>query len=160
MSKRKEATMSTVSVEISYYAISKRVRSLLWKYASAIEGADNYRQVYNVKHDPDDEADDTVLQASFNARVDELVLLSRDFSPEKSTGGQKNLSGWIIEIEVSDRWAGDEDTLLSLFERYIIDGVMADWLSVTSPQEAQVYTARLVADTDAINTELYTKTGA
>lgn len=143
-----------VMIEISKPNVKTEFEVLVYKYANAIEGQDNAKAVRNVKSDRiDDVADALLVDNSFDKRLDEVVSLMHDFSVSVNAVGN-NMN---VAFSVPTRWAGLSDNLLSAAKRYIIDGMMIDWLNVTSPTEAAVYTARLPQDKTDILVELYAK---
>lgn len=127
---------------------------MAYKYANAIEGADNAKAVRNVKSDRiDDTADALLVDNSFDKRLKEVVSLMRDFGASATTSGD-NVT---IAFVTTNRWAGTEVSLLSLAKTYILDGMLADWYNSTAPTEAAIYTTRLPQDAVSIHSELYAK---
>lgn len=144
--------MITKSIAISKDDVKAEFEVLTYKYASAIEGDGKPKAVRNIKSDRlDDDADELLVNSSFDRRVDEVVGIMRDFNPITI------LSAGAITVvfEVTGRWAGREESLSSLVDRYIIDGMLSDWLSTTAPSEAAIYTAKLPQDISDIKVELY-----
>lgn len=127
---------------------------MVYKYANAIEGADNAKAVRNVKSDRiDDTADALLVDNSFDKRMKEVVSLMRDFGASATTSGD-NVT---ITFVATSRWAGTEAALLSLAKTYILDGMLADWYNSTAPTEAAIYTTRVPQDAVSIHSELYAK---
>ena len=127
---------------------------MAYKYANAIEGADNAKAVRNVKSDRiDDTADALLVDNSFDKRLKEVVSLMRDFGASATTSGD-NVT---IAFVTTSRWAGTEAALLSLAKTYILDGMLGDWYNSTAPTEAAIYTTRLPQDAVSIHSELYAK---
>lgn len=144
----------TQNIIISKQEIKTEFEVLTYKYANAIEGADNAKAVRNVKSDRiDDTADALAVDRSFEKRLKEIVGIMRDFSPEESVSGENVTLTFVI----TSRWSGTAASLQSLVKTYILDGMLAEWFNVTAPTEAAIYTARLPQDITDIKVELYTK---
>ena len=142
------------SIIISKSAVKTEFEVMVYKYANAIEGADNAKAVRNVKSDRiDDTADALLVDNNFDKRLKEVVSLMRDFGAAATTTGD-NVT---ITFVATSRWAGTEASLQSLVKTYILDGMLADWFNTSAPTEAAIYTARLPQDATNINVELYTK---
>lgn len=140
--------------------LTKSVETLLWKYSNTIEGADNFKQVSNVRTDTvDDNADIRVLLDSFVKRTKHLASIMHEFVINEATE-DVNSHNITIPIRVSGTWGGHESVLKSYLDSYVINGMMADWLSVTSPNEATIYIANMKIDEDNIISELYAVGGA
>jgi hypothetical protein len=147
--------MAQITITIDKGAAVTSVESLLWKYGKSIEGAENYKQVYNTHAAHGSNAvDNKVLTDSFVKRSKEAIELMRDFlyqvvySVDDSTG---------VTLDMPTRWASNAVLLQAAVSRYVEDGMMADWLNVTAPSEATIYTTRLPQDTTDIRVELYSK---
>ena len=142
------------SIVISKSVVKTEFEAMAYKYANAIEVADNAKAVRNVKSDRiDDTADSLLVDNSFDKRLKEVVSLMRDFGASATTSGD-NVT---IAFVTTSRWAGTEVSLLSLAKTYILDGMLADWYNSTAPTEAAIYTTRLPQDAVNINSELYAK---
>ena len=144
--------MQTVIITILEDALAASMESLLWKYGSAIEGADNFKLVYNTKSSRTSNAVDAhVIDDSFETRAQEAIDYLRDFMPEvEETAGAKQ-----ITLSMSNRWSGSQKTLKAAMEKYILDGMMNDWLTATAPTEAAIYGARLDDDVNKIKADIY-----
>ena len=142
------------SIVISKTEVKTEFEVLVYKYANAIEGADNAKAVRNVKSDRvDDAADALLVDNSFDKRLKEVVGLMHDFEADANTSGDNVTVAFVV----TSRWAGNTDTLLSMAKAYILDGMMTDWLNVTAPSEATVYVTRLQSDATDIKVALYAK---
>ena len=132
--------MQTVIVTLSRDEMATSIETLLWKYGSAIEGAENFKAVYNTKSDRSKNAVDArVIDDSWETRSQEAIDALRDFAPSVSeSAGSK-----VVTLSISDRWGGSANTLRGAMERYIVNGMMADWLSATAPSEAPMYANQL-----------------
>lgn len=144
--------MQTIVITISKDSIAKSMETLLWKYGSSIEGADNFRLVYNTKSDSANNAIDArVIDDSWETRTQEAIGFLRDFTPSVTqTAGTKTVS-----VPMSDRWGGNQNTLKSAVEKYILDAMMHDWLTATAPNEATLYENRLAGDERKIKADAY-----
>lgn len=149
----------TINITIGKAEIVKTVESLLWKYGGAIEGAENYKQVWNTKAEHGANAvDNRVLTDSFVLRSREAIDLLREFvdgniSYDAETGSPS------VYLSMPTRWVGSETLLQSVVDGYVADGMMVDWLNVTAPTEAALYATKLQQDKTNIEKELY-KRGA
>ena len=138
--------------------ITKSVGALLWKYGNTIEGADNFKLESNVKIDLSDNADKRTLDDSFFNRTNELANIMREFvSGDVSVAdtGQTPTYNVTIPITMSTTWKGQQRVLKSHCDKYVIDGMMADWLNATAPNEAALYSLALKKDEENIIDELY-----
>jgi hypothetical protein len=100
--------------------------------------------------------DDKVLSDSFTKRSREAIEVLRDFisgdiSYDVHTGNPS------VTLAMPTRWASKETLLQAAVNRYVEDGMMADWLNVTAPTEATIFTTRLPQDETDIRVELYAK---
>lgn len=146
--------MTEISMTFNKSAAVKSVESLLFKYGAAIEGADNYRQVFNTQSDStNDTLDEKAMSDTYDARSKEAFSMLKDFGVEVSLAGDVT----TVSLSMPSRWNGKTAMLQGALERYIEDGMMADWLNVTAPGESSIYTNRLQQDVADINKELYTK---
>lgn len=142
------------SIIISKAGIKTEFEVVVYKYANAIEGADNAKAVRNVKSDRiDDTADALLVDNNFDKRLKEAVSIMRDFGATATTTGD-NVT---IAFVATSRWSGTEASLQSLVKTYILDGMLADWYNPTAPAEAAIYTTKLPQDETNIKAELYTK---
>lgn len=141
-----------VSIQINRDNIATTMETLLWKYGSAIEGAENFKQVYNTQSDrTNNTLDARIVNDSWETRTQEAIDLLRDFSPTVTSGtGTKT-----IAMTMSNRWLGSEETLKAALERYIVDGMMCDWLNATAPNEAPQYSSRIPNDEKKIKDNIY-----
>lgn len=144
--------MQTIVITILKDNIATSMETLLWKYGSAIEGAENFKLVYNTKSSKSTNAVDArVIDDSWETRTQEAIDQIRDFSPEVTeTAGSK-----VVTLEMSDRWEGSGQRLKAAMEKYILDGMMHDWLTATAPNEAALYGNRLGEDGKKIKTNAY-----
>ena len=133
------------------------VETLLWKYGKSIEGDANYKQVFNTQsqHGTYD-VDKKVLSDSFIKRSREAIEMLRDFisgsiNYDATTGDPS------VTLNMPTRWASKDTLLQAAVDRYVEDGMMADWLNVTAPTEATIFTTRLTQDETDIRVELYAK---
>ena len=147
--------MTDITITIDKATVFATVESLLWKYGNAIEGAENYKQVFNVQSEHGaDAVDNQVLSDAFGKRAREAVHSLRDFII-----GSVSYSGGNVSVTLSmpSRWGGEASLLNAAVLRYVEDGIMVDWLYATAPSEAAVYAARLPQDETDIKVELYAK---
>ena len=148
--------MQTVTITIDKTELLKTVESLLWKYGAAIEGADNYKQVFNTKSEHGTFAvDNRVLSDSFGTRSKQAIDIMRDFV-HGNINYDENGSP-TVTLSMPERWNGRAATLSAKLIKYVTDGMMADWLVVTVPAEAPMYSTQLPQDETDIKVELYAK---
>ena len=142
------------SIVISKSGVKTEFEVLVFKYANAIEGADNAKAVRNVKSDRiDDTADALLVDNNFDKRLKEVVGLMHDFGATISTSGDNVTVAFVV----TSRWAGNTDTLLSTAKAYILDGMLADWYNASAPTEAAIYITRIQTDVTNLMNELYKK---
>ena len=144
--------MQTIVITILKDGIATSMETLLWKYGSAIEGAENFKLVYNTKSSKATNAVDArVIDDAWETRTQEAIDFLRDFAPEVSqTAGSK-----VVTLLMSARWGGSQTTLKAAMEKYILDAMMHDWLTATAPNEATLYGNRLADDEKKIKTDAY-----
>lgn len=144
--------MQTIVITILKDGIATSMETLLWKYGSAIEGAENFKQVYNTKSSKATNAVDArVIDDAWETRTQEAIDFLRDFAPDvNQTAGSK-----VVTLQMSSRWGGNQTTLKAAMEKYILDGMMHDWLTATAPNEAALYGNRLADDEKKIRTDAY-----
>ena len=144
----------TINITIVKAELVKTVESLLWKYGNAIEGAENYKQVWNTKAEHLANAvDGRVLEDGFKKRAREAIDLLREFIYREIDYNDDGDAAVVLHMPT--RWVGKETLLQSAVDGYVTDGMMADWLNVTSPTEAAIYSTKLPQDKTNIETELY-----
>lgn len=149
--------MANINITITKADVVATVESLLWKYGKAIEGADNYKQVFNThsQHGVFN-VDNKVLSDSFIKRSREALAVLKEFisgtiNYDATTGDPS------VTLAMPTRWASQQSLLQAAVNRYVEDGVIADWLNVTAPTEAAIYSTRLPQDETDIKVELYAK---
>lgn len=147
--------MITFNLNIVKADLALAMETLLWKYGSAIEGADNFKIVYNTKSDrAHNTLDASIIDNSWDTRSDEAIAFLKEFVSQVTTTASTSK---VIAMSVTNRWGGNQTALFSLVKKYILDGMMSDWLAVTAPSEAPMYSTRLAEDEMRIKAELYTK---
>lgn len=146
--------MQTVFITILKDSIATSMETLLWKYGSAIEGAENFKQVYNTKSSRTSNAVDArVIDDAWEMRTQEAIDFLRDFSPsvtETAGSGSKE-----VTLSMSPRWGGSQTTLKAAMEKYVLDAMMHDWLTATAPNEAALYGNRLTEDEKKLKDNIY-----
>lgn len=149
--------MANINITITKANMVATVESLLWKYGKAIEGDANYKQVFNTQSEHGAyNVDDKVLSDSFVNRSREALEMLKEFisgsiNYDATTGDPS------VTLSMPTRWASKDTLLQAAVNRYVEDGMMADWLNVTAPTEAAVYTTRLPQDETDIRVVLYAK---
>jgi hypothetical protein len=130
----------------------KLFEGLVWKYANAVEGEGNDKAVHNIKADTlNRDIDDFIYNGVTGHRLGEVLSIMHDFGPTMSA----TESQLTISFTATSRWAGSEEAMTTLVTRYMLDGLMVDWLNVTAPTEAAIYATKLQQDKTNIETELY-----
>lgn len=149
--------MANINITISKADMLKTVETLLWKYGKTIEGADNYKQVYNTQAEHSaDLRDNRLLSDSFITRSREAIDILKDFISGTISYDANDGSPAVV-LNMPTRWASQQTLLQSAVNRYVEDGMMSDWLNVTAPTEAAIYNTRLPQDAVDIKVELYAK---
>lgn len=149
--------MQQITITIDKVELLKTVESLRWKYGSATEVADNYKQVYNTKAEHGANAvDNRVLSDSFATRTKLAADMMRDFI-QGNIAYDAETGSPTITLSMPDRWRGRLATLTAKLVKYVSDGMMNDWLTVTAPSEAPMYSTQLQQDETDIKVELYAK---
>lgn len=143
-----------MDIQLAKNKITQSVATLLWKYGNTIENADNFKQVSNVKVDLNDNADARVLSDSFLQRSREVANIVGEFVSGAVTE-DPTTHDITIPMTFSSNWGGQQDILKSFVEKYVIDGMTADWLSATAPNESTVYLLALKRDEEIIISEIY-----
>lgn len=149
--------MANINISISKAAMVASVETLLWKYGKGIEGEANYKQVYNTQSEHSaDTRDNRLLSDAFITRSREAIDLLKDFISGTISYDAGDGSPAVV-LAMPTRWAGQQTLLQAAVDRYVEDGMMVDWLSVTAPTEAALYAARVPQDAVDIRVELYAK---
>lgn len=149
--------MANINITITKANMVATVETLLWKYGKSIEGDANYKQVFNTQSEHGTyDVDNKVLSDSFIKRSREAIEMLRDFisgsiNYDATTGDPS------VTLNMPTRWASKDTLLQAAVDRYVEDGMMADWLNVTAPTEATIFTTRLTQDETDIRVELYAK---
>ncbi|MBO4787018.1 MAG: hypothetical protein J5510_08120 [Prevotella sp.] len=147
--------MQTFNITISKETIAKMMETLVYKYANSIDTEKgNYKGVRNVKSDRvDDVADALVVDGSFGKRCREVLAVVHEFA----TYSDSTPAAPVFSFSIPTRWNGKKEALQAHMEQYVLNGIMSDWLNVTAPSEAAIYTAKLPQDLSDIKVELYKK---
>lgn len=147
--------MQTITISFTKANIITSIESLLWKYGAAVETTENFKTVYNIQSmSRSNNVDLRVLADSFLTRTREALDMLRDFmsgsiSFDSTTGDPS------VTINMSARWLGRQDTLQKALNKYVCDGIMFDWLTVTAPTEAAIYSKQLDIDEKEAKSNLY-----
>lgn len=137
-----------VEIVLDKTSLTKSVETLLWKYGNAIEGADNFKQVSNVKTDTvNDKADKRLLDDSYAKRVNKAADIMREYVTD--------VEGSVIRLALPNNWGGDQKVLKTLVEDYVTNGMMVDWLNPTAPNEAALYGVALKDAEQSVKSEIY-----
>lgn len=144
--------MAIINITITRDTIATSMETLLYKYGSSIENAENFKLVYNTKSSKSvNSVDARVIDDAWETRTQEAIDILRDFAPSVSpTTGTK-----AVTITMSSRWGGSQSTLKAAMEKYILDAMMHDWLTATAPNEAPMYGNRLAEDERKIKVIAY-----
>ena len=146
--------MSTKTINISKHNVKTEFEALTWKYANSIDAENSSKPIHNMKPDRvDDAVDAFVVDAAFDRRMNEVSGFMSDFS---ATASESN-GDVVLTFTVTSRWSGSLPALQSLVKTYVLDGMMAEWLNLTAPGEAAIYTTKLPQDIQDIKAELYKK---
>lgn len=150
--------MTTITIDIVKADMTKDAESLLWKYGIAVENT-GARQANNVKSDSGSRpVDSRLLANSMMKRAAKAADIMHDFSAnvtEAQTADQPPVPVIRFTASVSARWLGTATTLKEALEKYILDGIMTDYLNVTAPSEVQMYSSQLADDINAIRKNIY-----
>ena len=143
---------NTITITLTKEDMLASVQSLIWKHGEAIDNGENYRQVYGVKADGDNNAvDHRVLADAWERHAMDLCDMMRDYGASVTeTTGTKTIS-----LGMSARWASNDNTLKSLCDKYVSDGIIAEWYKAVDPNEAAAYITRMEADRRAIRSNIY-----
>lgn len=134
--------MNNITITIAKGELMKSAESLLWKYGVATENDGNAKQTHNIKADSVGHAVDLrVLGDTFSKRFDQSVDLVRDYLTSVSGADIKT-----VALAFSTRWKGSAYTLQDAVTKYILDGMMTDYLIVTAPNEVKMYESQLEDD--------------
>lgn len=155
--------MRYITISFNKAGILREVETLLYKYGSTIEGADNFKQVYNVKSNSAEATEDAQLMtASFKKMAYKFAGVAKEFlqGPISEITSGNETTGYSMTLALSDNWGSSAPMLQQIADKYVEDGMMADWLKVTAPNEAALYSVALKQDEGEIITELYAVGGA
>lgn len=150
--------MTPITIDIEKAKMTADAESLLWKYGVATEGAGT-KQANNVKSDSGSRpVDSRLLANSMMKRAAKAADIMHDFGTtiaEIATEDTPPVDVVRFTVNVSSRWLGTETTLQEALEKYILDGMMTDYLNVTAPGEVQMYSSQLADDINAIRKNIY-----
>lgn len=147
--------MQNITIDISKSELVKSAESLLWKYGVATDVEKNAKSVNNVKADSVSRpVDARVLKDSFDKRFEQVTNILMDFITDIQHGGYKN-SPISVLLSFSSRWKGKATMLQEAVNKYILDGMMVDWLNVTAPSEATTYLSQIDGDKKNITNIAY-----
>lgn len=150
--------MTTITIDIEKPKMIADAESLLWKYGVMTEGA-GVKQSNNVKSDSGSRTvDGRLLATAMTKRSAKAADIMHDFDAtvtETNNSATPPVAVIRFTVSVSLRWLGTQTTLKEALEKYILDGMMTDYLNVTAPSEVQMYSSQLQDDVNAIKKIIY-----
>lgn len=147
-----------IQIDIVKSDMTANAESLLWKYGVTTENT-GAKQANNVKADSASKpVDNRLLSNSMVKRAAKAADLMHDFGAtmtETQTADTPPVPIIRYTVSVSSRWLGTETMLKEALEKYILDGMMTDYLNVTAPDEAQMFSSQLAEDANTIKNIIY-----
>lgn len=145
--------MQAVTIYINKNNITSLMEALVYKYANMVDNESNPKAVRNIKADiAADTVDQLIAGGYWTRRVNEVIHIMKDFVNSVTDSDEV-----AISLSMTNQWNGNTNALQSLACQYVIDGLMADWLTVTAPAEVPMYANKLPQDEDNIRAEIYSK---
>jgi hypothetical protein len=134
--------MEPITIDIYRDNMTKNAESLLWKYGVAVENT-GVRQANNVKSDSDSRpVDSRLISDSMVKRAAKAADLMHDFgatvAPNSMSDDRPPQPIIRYTVNMSSRWLSSTAILREALEKYILDGIMTDYLNVTAPSEVQM----------------------
>lgn len=131
----------TVTIVIDKTSAIKRFEQAAWKLARMLEQPNSVKQVWNLQADHEEQADNDLMNASFEQHLWEGVyIISEYLASEPSYGTSTHASELTITLTMPSHWVihsapGLKYEMLELVQ----NGMMADWLSDMKPDQAASY---------------------
>ena len=131
----------TVTIVIDKTKAIKRFEQAAWKTARMLKQPNSVEQVWNLQADHEENADNDLMNASFEQHIWEGVyIISEYLASEPSYGTESHSSELTITLTVPSHWVihsapGLKYEMLEL----VHNGMMADWLDSMKPDQSKAY---------------------
>lgn len=131
----------TVTITINKTDAIKRFEQAAWKMGRMLEQPNSVKQVWNLQADHEENADNDLMNASFDKHLWEGVyIISEYLASEPSYGTASHSSELTITLTMPSHWVihsapGMKYAMLEL----VHNGMMADWLENLKPDQANAY---------------------
>lgn len=132
---------NTVTITIDKTQAIKRFEQAAWKTARMLKQPNSVEQVWNLQADHEEQADNDLMNASFEQHLWEGVyIISEYLASEPSYGTSTHASEFTITLTVPSHWVihsapGLKYEILEL----VHNGMMADWLDSMKPDQSKIY---------------------
>lgn len=132
---------NTVTITIDKSKAIKRFEQAAWKTARMLKQPNSVEQVWNLQADHEEQADNDLMNASFEQHLWEGVyIISEYLASEPSYGTSTHANEFIITLTMPSHWVihsapGMKYAMLEL----VHNGMMADWLESMKPDQANAY---------------------
>ena len=131
----------TVTITINKTDAIKRFEQAAWKMGRMLEQPNSVKQVWNLQADHEENADNDLMNASFDKHLWEGVyIISEYLANEPTYGTGSHSSELTITLTMPSHWVihsapGMKYAMLEL----VHNGMMADWLENLKPDQANAY---------------------
>lgn len=131
----------TVTITINKTDAIKRFEQAAWKMGRMLEQPNSVKQVWNLQADHEEQADNDLMNASFEQHLWEGVyIISEYLASEPSYGTSTHANEFTITLTMPSHWVihsapGMKYAMLELVQ----NGMMADWLENLKPDQANAY---------------------
>lgn len=131
----------TVTITIKKDDAILRFEQAAWKMARMLEQPNSVKQVWNLQADHEENADNGLMNASFEQHLWEGVkIISEYLSSQPTYGTGSAANDFTITLLMPSHWVihsapGMKYAMLEL----IHNGMMADWLENMKPDQANAY---------------------
>lgn len=131
----------TVTITINKTDAIKRFEQAAWKMGRMLEQPNSVKQVWNLQADHEEQADNDLMNASFEQHLWEGVyIISEYLASEPSYGTSIHANEFTITLTMPSHWVihsapGMKYAMLELVQ----NGMMADWLENLKPDQANAY---------------------
>lgn len=131
----------TVTIVIDKTKAIKRFEQAAWKMGRMLEQPNSVKQVWNLQADHEEQADNDLMNASFEQHLWEGVyIISEYLASEPSYGTSTHANEFTITLTMPSHWVihsapGMKYAMLELVQ----NGMMADWLENMKPDQANAY---------------------
>lgn len=147
----------TVTIVVDRANAKKRFEQAAWKLARMLEQPNSVKQVWNLQADHEEQADNDLMNASFDRHLWEGVDIMNEYlATTPAYGTSSHSDEFTITLTMPSHWVihsapGLKYALLEL----VHNGMMADWLDDMKPDQSNAYKKQAELNKAQIQSMIY-----